>query len=122
MEENDVLDDLSEEQPDLLEYRQRCFRFLWYTLGIALVMIGRLLLARGSGETGAYSYFGVRLSYLFSLGVVGMWLFAGLGSLAGIRAIKQEKTDLVLVVALTMHLVTLSLSTGFLYNLIFVLE
>ncbi|MGH1437441.1 MAG: hypothetical protein ACRBG0_23585 [Lewinella sp.] len=122
MEENDVLDDLNEEQPDLPEHRQRCFRFLWYTLGIVLVMIGRLLLAGGSGETGAYSYFGVRLSYLFSLGVVGVWLFAGLGSLAGIRAIKQEKTDLLLIGALTMHLVTLSLSTGFLYNLIFVLE
>jgi hypothetical protein len=116
MEENDVLDDLEDLEPEVPEHRRRCFRFLWYSLGIGVVMVGQIWVTRDS----ALSSDVPTLSYLNSLGVVGVWLFAGLGSLAGIREVRQERTDLLLVGALTMHLVSLSLSTGFLYNFIFV--
>ena len=116
MEENDVLDDLNDLEPELPEHRQRCFRFLWYSLGIGVVMMGQIWLTGG----GEYSYEEITITYLFSLGVVGIWLFTGLGSLSGIRAIRQGKTDSSLVTALMMHLVTLGWSTVFLYNVVFV--
>ncbi len=119
MEENDVLDDLNDQQPELPEHRQRCFRFLWYSLGIGLVMLSQIWLIGKSGESGGLLYYSVRLNYLFSLGVVGVWLFAGLGSLAGLRAIKQERPDLMLVSAFVLHIVALSASTIYLYQSIF---
>lgn len=119
MEENDVLDDLNDLQPELPEHRQRCFRFLWYSLGIVLVMLGQIWLGSIGDEAGGPPYYSGRLNYLISLGVIGVWLFAGLGSLAGFRAVKQERPDLLLVGALTIHLISLILSTSFLYNLNF---
>lgn len=119
MEENDVLDDLNDQEPDLPEHRQRCFRFFWYSLGIGLIMMGEIWLGNSSEETGGLLYYKERLNYLISLGVIGIWLFAGLGSLAGVRAVKQGRSDLLLVGALSVHILALSLSTVFLYKSIF---
>jgi len=119
MEENDVLDDLNDQQPELPEHRQRCFRFLWYSLGIGLIMVGQIWLTGERGEGGGLLYDSVKSNYLFSLGVVGVWLFAGLGSLAGLRAVNEERPDLLLVGALMIHILVLSSSTGYLYHLIF---
>jgi ABC-type proline/glycine betaine transport system permease subunit len=118
MEENDVLDDLNDQEPELPEHRQRCFRFFWYSLGIGLIMMGQIWLGSNSAEVGGY-FNSIKSNYLLSLGVVGVWLFAGLGSLAGIRTIKEERPDLLLVGVLVIHILALSLSTGFLYKSIF---
>lgn len=118
MEENDVLDDLNDQQPELPHHRQRCFRFLFYSLGISVVMVGQIWLASSRGAGDDMSVL-TKLGPIFSLGIVGVWLFAGLGSLAAIRAINQERPDLLLVTALTLHILALGLSTGYLYQMLF---
>lgn len=111
MEEHNVLDDLEERPEEPFSQRQRSFRFMYYALGIVIVLIGRIWLHNKSAPVGADLFDSIVVRRLFSLGVAGVWLFAGLGSLAAIRTVMAGERDFLLIIVLLVHLVVLLLSS-----------
>ena len=119
MEDKSVLDDWREPEPHSVDHYRRALRFLFYNLGI-LVLIGArigiwLVQHRGSPQPGWGG--GIGVPDLVTIGGAGIWLFSGLGLLAIFRARHERPTDLIFALVIVVHLSTFVLASYALYRL-----
>lgn len=103
MEDHDVLDNLEERSEALSPQRRRSFRFLFYAIGIGSVMLGRMWLLLKDNGVRSIDFDSVTIMRLFFLGLAGIWLFTGLGAVASIRALRENKIDALQVGTLAAH-------------------
>ncbi|MEL6971541.1 MAG: hypothetical protein AAFZ63_08960 [Bacteroidota bacterium] len=118
MEDKSVLDDWREEQSavNVSQYR-RALRFLFYNLGIGVLVaarIGLLVMEYRDHPERAYAWF-TRWPDLVVIGTAGIWLFSGLGLLAIFRARHERPTSLTFVLILAVHLIVFVSSSMALY-------
>lgn len=100
MEENDVLDDLQENKPQLRSGQfQRALRFLLYALGIIVVLLGRMMMSRWQIDDA---------QQFLLVGGAGVWLFSGLGLSALFQARKERQTDILFAFVTLAHLLIFS--------------
>lgn len=103
-ERHDILDEPETGKVTSSENRQRSFRYLFYAVGIGLAMLGQFWFHAYQEETLSR---GTDLRVMFSLALAGIWLFAGLGLVASIRAFLERQIDVLQVGILVLHLILL---------------
>ncbi len=120
MEERHVLDDWQEEQTsDKIDQYRRALRFLFYNLGIGVLVAGRiglLMVQYQNNPERGYAWF-TGVPDLVIIGMAVIWLFSGLGLLAIFRARHERPTDLIFALVIVLHLSTFVISSIALYRM-----
>lgn len=110
MEENNVLDDLREEQPQSATQYRRALRFLFYVVGIASLVGIRIWFLIQNVSADNLDFRLKEAGQLYFFGLAGVWLFSGLGLVAILRARKERPTDLLYVGVFIAHLAAFVIS------------
>ncbi|MEL6657235.1 MAG: hypothetical protein AAFY48_20120 [Bacteroidota bacterium] len=118
MEDKSVLDDWREEGVPTTDQYRRSLRFLFYNLGIAILVGARIgLMVIQFRNDPSMGYVGLDgIPDLVTIGVAGLWLFSGLGLVAIFRARQERATDLIFALVLVFHLVVFIITSGVLYR------